>query len=481
MSSAHLWIIMPAAVGILLLIFRLGTRASLLVAMGVCTFLVWAAWQLPIDIVLPFGPVSLEISPSLVLFGRNFTLDSLDKPLLTFIYVVQTLWLFGSVIVRPNRLFVPLSLIMVSLFIAALAVDPFLYAALIIAMVVLVSVPLFAPPGKVHSAGVMRFLTFQVLAVPFVLFTGWLLTGVEASPGNVNLALRSGVLLALGFTFILGLFPFHSWIPMLAEDAHPYVFGFLIFFLPSIATLFGLSFLDRYVWLRDNSFVYELMLVAGSLAVLLGGLWAAGQRHLGRMLAYGSMVVVGTNLQAIGLGDGQSVQAFFALLLPNALSLWTWSVVLGTFWLLNDERQDLESIRSTFKSHPFFFSVMVLSIFAIAGLPLLSSFPAHLAVWDGLAQFSSWAAIASLIGSLGLLAAGARLLFAFFAQPSTQIARNFGDEVTTKKIEILDIKDPINWPFLGVAILGFVGFGLLSRFFLGAVPALAAMYPQLFP
>jgi NADH-quinone oxidoreductase subunit N len=481
MSSAHLWILLPAVVGVLLLILRMGTRASLLIAIGVCVFLVWAAWQLPIDVVLPLGPVSLEIAPILVLFGRNFTLDSLDKPLLTFIYIVQTLWLFGTMIVRSNKLFVPLSLIMVSLFIAALAVDPFLYAALIIGMVVLVSVPLFAPPGKIPSAGIMRFLTFQVLAVPFVLFTGWLLTGVEASPGNVNLALRSGVLLALGFTFILGLFPFHSWIPMLAEDAHPYVFGFLIFFLPTVATLFGLSFLDRYVWLRDNSFVYELLLVAGSLAVLLGGLWAAGQRHLGRMLAYGSMVVVGTNLQAIGLAGGESVQAFFALLLPNALSLWTWSVVLGTFWLPNDGRQDLDSVRSSFKSHPFFFSVMVLAIFAIAGLPMLSSFPAHLAVWDGLAQFSSWAAIASFIGSLGLVAAGARLLFEFFAQPQDKSAKNFGDEVATSKIEILDIKNPINWAFLGIAIVGFIGAGLLSRFFLSAVPALAAMYPQLFP
>jgi NADH-quinone oxidoreductase subunit N len=480
-SSAHLWILLPGVVGVLLLIFRLSTRASLLIATSVSAFLVWASWQLPIDVVLPLGPISLEIAPSLVLFGRNFTLDSLDKPLLTFVYILQTLWLFGTVIVRPNRLFIPLSLIMVSLFIAALAVDPFLYAALIIGMVVLVSVPLFAPPGKVPSAGVMRFLTFQVLAVPFVLFTGWLLTGVEASPGNVNLALRSGVLLAIGFTFILGLFPLHSWIPMLAEDAHPYVFGFLISFLPAIATLFGLSFLDRYVWLRDNAFVYELMLVAGSLAVLLGGLWAAGQHHLGRMLAYGSMVVVGTNLQAIGLAGGESVQAFFALLLPNALSLWTWAVVLGAFWSLNGGQQDIESIRPIFRSHPFFFSVLVLAILAIAGLPLLSSFPAHLAVWDGLAQFSSWAAIASLIGSLGLLAAGARLLFAFFAQPNTPITKNFGDEVATKKIEILDIKNPINWAFLGIAIVSFVGFGLLSRFFLAAVPALAAMYPQLFP
>lgn len=481
MSSAHLWILLPAVIGVALLVLRLSGRASLLVALGVTVFLVWAAWQLPIDVVLPLGPMSLEISPSLVLFGRNFTLDSLDKPLLTFIYLAQALWLFGTVVARPNRLFVPLSLLMVSFFVAALSVDPFLYAALLIGMVVLISVPLLAPPGKVPSAAVMRFLTFQLLAIPFVLFTGWLLTGVEASPGNVNLALRSGVLLALGFTFILGLFPFHSWIPMLAEDIHPYIFGFLIFFLQSVAMLFGLSFLDRYVWLRDNAFVYELLLLAGSLAVLLGGLWAASQRHLGRILAYASMVVVGTNLQSIGLAGGEAVQVFFALLLPNALALWIWAVALGAFWLAGEGRLDLKSLQGIFKSHPFFFSALVLAIFSIAGLPLLASFPAHLAVWGNVAQFSSWAAIASLVGSLGLLAAGARLLFAFFAKPEGPGAAHFGDEIASSKIEIEDIKNPVNWLFFGTALVGLIGFGLLSRLFLAAVPALAAMYPQLVP
>ena len=66
-----------------------------------------------------------------------------------------------------------------------------LFAALFIEMAVLLSVPLvtsiYKPPGK----GIIRFLIYQTLAMPFILLSGWLLAGVEASPGNLALAAQS--------------------------------------------------------------------------------------------------------------------------------------------------------------------------------------------------------------------------------------------------------------------------------------------------
>jgi formate hydrogenlyase subunit 3/multisubunit Na+/H+ antiporter MnhD subunit len=480
MSSAYIWILVPTLVGTALLILRLPWTLSLVIAVSTTLFLTWAAWQLPIDQVLPLGPASLEIAPSLLIFGRNFTLDALDKPLLTFIYSMATWWLLGFFFAKPSRIFIPLSLIIVALFVSALSVDPFLYAALILGMVVLISIPMLVRPGHQSGPGVLRFLTFQMLAIPFILFTGWLLSGVEASPGNFNLVLRSGVLLAFGFMFLLALFPFHSWMPMLAERSHPYTFTFLAFFLPNVGILFGLSFLDRYAWLRDSAFVYELMLGAGSLAAVLGGVWAATQRDLGRALAFGVVSSIGSGLQAIALAGGAGLQTFFALLLPNAFVFWVWAVALSAFWNLSDGKMRLEQVRTHFRKNPFFFAVLVLSIFSIAGVPLLAGFPAHLQIWQGAAEASPWAGGASLLGSLGLLAAGARLLLAFFAQSARQPTQ-FGDEVPRKAVELDDIQNPYNWAFFGVTAIGMLGFGLLSRFFLSSVPALAAMYPQLFP
>jgi hypothetical protein len=93
------------------------------------------------------------------------------------------------------------------LMVASLAVEPFLYAALFIEMAVLLAIPLltsiYSPPGR----GIVRFLIYQTLAMPFILVTGWLLAGVEASPGDLALAAQSTSMLGLGFAFLLAVFP----------------------------------------------------------------------------------------------------------------------------------------------------------------------------------------------------------------------------------------------------------------------------------
>jgi formate hydrogenlyase subunit 3/multisubunit Na+/H+ antiporter MnhD subunit len=480
MSSPFLWVLLPIAIGALLLLYRRPDDTPLFLALGASLVLAWVAWQVPIDVVMQLGSVSFEISPTLVLFGRNFTLGEAHRTLLSFIYLAQAFWLLGAFITRPGRLFAPLSLISVGLFVAALSVQPFLYAALMLAAVVLIQVPLLAPPGSSPGPGMQRMLLFQLFAVPFILFTGWLLTGVEASPGNLNLILRSGLLLALGFSFLMALFPFHSWLPMLARESHPYIFGFLMFFLSNISSLFLLSFIDRYVWLRENPAVYQLLLLAGTLGVLLAGLWAAAERNLGRLLAFACMAAIGGLLQAIGLGGAAGVQTFFALMLPQAWALWALAACLG---LLASELEsfDLEVAQASFRHHPLLVLTLVAGLFSIAGAPLLGTFPAHLSIWRGLGEQSVLLLVLSLLGSLGLLAAGIRLLLAGLAAARKPAAAPASRDVTGRPVEPRhDFANPYIWGFFIIWVVTLLGYGLLPAF-LAPVSRLAAMFSQLFP
>ena len=96
---------------------------------------------------------------------------------------------------------------MIALLVAALAVEPFLFSALLIEMAVLVSVPLLSPPGHPVGKGVLRYLIFQTLAMPFILFAGWVFGGVEINPADTQLLVQSVVLMGFGFAFWLAVFP----------------------------------------------------------------------------------------------------------------------------------------------------------------------------------------------------------------------------------------------------------------------------------
>ncbi|MBX3047917.1 MAG: hypothetical protein KIT46_07190 [Anaerolineales bacterium] len=477
MSSPLLWILSPALLGVGLLFYR-GKYQWLptLIAGIACLLLAWIAWQLPIGVVMRLGTLNLEISPSLVVLGRSFTLGSAHTPLLTLLYLFQALWLFGGYLARPGALFTPLTLIGLALLVAALAVQPFLYAALLICMAALLLIPALLREKARPGLGLQRYLQFQVFAVPFILFTGWILSGVEANPSNTMLVLRASMLLALGFGFLLALFPFHSWIPLLGGESHPYVFGYTVFFLPATGMIFALSFFDRYAWLREANFSAPLLL-AGGLMALLGGLWAAHERQLGRMFGYAAVLLSGYCVQAIGLGGAAGVQALFALLIGQGLAVWAWATALSR--LPQQEATTPEGLTAQAPSQPLTITVLLVALASLAGLPLLGVFHGRLAVLDETVVQAPWAALAALAGSLGLLAAGYRLLAATLAAQG-QRAKGWVEEAQpADNSKSSDLQHIYIWGFAAFSAILLFGSGLFPQLFLGAVPELAALFSQL--
>lgn len=479
MSSALLWIGLPAIVGVALLFYRRQDMLPIFTAGALCLILAWIAWQLPIDVVMQLGPFSFEIAPTLIIFGRSFTLTQAQAPLLIFIYITLAAWIAGVPAARPGRLFIPICLIFVSLCVAALAVEPFLYAALLTAMAALIMIPVLVPAGTGPGAGVQRFLKFQIFAVPFILFTGWILSGVEASPGNIELVYRAGLLLALGFALLLAIFPFHSWLPMLATDSHPYVFGFLTFFLPATILIYALGFFDRYAWLRDSSFATPLLLVGGGLTAALAGGWAVFERQSARLFAYVVMACIGFGLQAIGLGaDG--AQILFALLLPQAFAVWALALSLSR--LADDQRMSFQNWAGLFQRHPLFLSLLFLAFFSTAGIPVLAGFPGRIALLDRVAAFSPLAVIGSLLGEVGLALAGLRIAHAMLPHKDAG-SREWREEAhpveETNPAE--ELGNPYIWALVSIAAAILLFFGLLPNILLSAVPHLASMFTQLMP
>ena len=471
MNAPVLWIVLPIIAGIGLFFLRRWYRLVVALGTGLALFLTLLAWQAPINETIHLGAWSFKINETLNVLGRQFSLTDPDRPFMVCIYLMAALWFAATYIGRAGRIFVPLGFIITGLLTAALAVEPFLYAAMLVELAALVSVVLLSPPGGPVRHGSLRFLIFQTLGMPFILFTGWLLTGVEVSPGELMLVNRAAILLGIGFVLWLAIFPFHTWLPMVTEEAHPMSASFVTLMLPFMIMLFGLGFLDRYAWLRNAPQLISLLQIAGGLMVLTGGVWAAFQVHLGRILGFAVMVEIGKALLASSIPGG--LVLFFALLLPRAVALAVYSLALSVLQsspgLSNQRNLYFRDVQGLGRKLPLAAASLSIAFFSLAGLPLLAGFPVLISLLRMLTSVSIPLAILTLLGTAGLFISGLRSLAILVMGTDTEPQ---GWQIQERSTVIL---------FLGIGVVVLLAIGLFPQIFLPPLGELARAFTHLYP
>jgi NADH-quinone oxidoreductase subunit N len=420
LNTPLLWILLPGILAAGLLIIQRWERLVVILGTIGALGFAWLAWWLPAKEFFFVGPWYVRVVESWAFLGRRFVLGVDDRPAVMVLYLGTAFWFGAAIAAKTERKFVPLGLGIVATFTAALAVEPFLYAALLIAMAVLLSIPLLVPSGKPVGRGTLRYLTYQTLGVPFILLAGWTLSGFESGGLPLDLPLRASLFMGLGFAFLLAMFPFHSWIPMLAEESNPYISAFLFLVVPGAITFFGLGLLDRFAWLRQSEHVFQTLRTAGILMVLTAGMWAAIERHLGRMLGYAALMEIGLSVVTVGLVQGGqeagNLGILFAALLPRGLGLGLWALAL-TVLASQTSTLNFKDVEGIAQKVPLAAASLILAHFSIAGLPLLAGFPPRLALLESLAATSMTAGLWVLVGCVGLMIGGLRTLAVLVSGP----------------------------------------------------------------
>lgn len=447
MNAPTLWIIVPIFIGILLLFIN-NQRVLSVVGGSGAVALALIAQFVPIEVALTIGSYSLKIDSSLVVLGRVLFLQPSEGSLLALIYGAAALWFFGAEASGKATRIVPLGFMIIALMVASIAVEPFLYAALFIEMAILISIPMLTPIYRPPGRGVVRFLIYQTLAMPFILLAGWLLAGVEASPGDVALVAQSGAMLGLGFAFLLAIFPLYTWIPLLLEETSPYTVGFLLWILPTMTIMFGAGFLDRYSWLRSSPQLILALRYVGLLMVVTGGAFAAFQRHLGRIMAYGAIAETGFSLLALSLDLRLGVPILFLLIPARALGMAVWSLSL-TIIRENVETMRFGAARGILRITPLAGAGMIVATLSTAAFPLLAGFPARLALWESLSRVSLDAALWMTLGIVGLLTSAFRSLAVI----------SMADEYAGWKLR----ENPMQMTMLGLGMIGLFMLGLFPQ------------------
>jgi len=408
MNAPTIWIIAPAIFAILLF-FITNQRALSILGGTMAVALALTAQFVPIETAMQVGSFSLKIDSTLSILGRALIIQPTEGPMLALIYGAASLWFFGAEASNTATRIVPFGLMIIALMVASIAVQPFLFAALFIEMAILLSIPLvtsiYTPPGR----GVVRFLIYQTLAMPFILLAGWLLIGVETSPGDLALAAQSATMLGLGFAFLLAIFPLYNWVPMLVEETSPFIAGFIFWLLPTITIIFGAGFLDRYSWLRSSPELIIALRFTGLLMVVTGGLFAAFQRNLGRIMAYGTIADTGFSILALSLDSRLGIPILLLLIPARALGTAVWSLSL-TVIKEHSETMRFGASRGILRIAPFAGTGIILATLSTGAFPLLAGFPARFALWEGLSRDSISAALWMGIGIIGLLTSAFRSL-----------------------------------------------------------------------
>jgi multicomponent Na+:H+ antiporter subunit D len=297
--------------------------------------------------------------------------------------------------------------------------------------------------------------------MPFILFAGWLLAGVEASPGDLELAVQSATILGLGFAFLLALFPLYTWLPMLAEEVSPYILGFLFWVLPTITIIFGMGFLDRYAWIRTSAQLSQILSFSGLLMVVTGGLFSAFQRHLARQMAYAVIAETGFSLLALSLPADEAVQSIFLLIIPRSLAVLVWAMALTR---LGENAKPLRfgKVQGLARQYPITAAGLILAHLSVAGFPLLAGFPIRLALWEGLASRSLGVAFWFLIGILGLLTGATRTLAVLVMAPQGtgwELQERWGTGI-----------------LIGLGVIGLLILGIFPQIFHPIMANLPAMF-----
>ena len=256
MSSPLIWIIFPLIFAGVLLLTSSRRTLSIILGAVFAFFLASLAIFFPKSFILEIGITSREVSDTFLILGRSLKIGNANLLFIALIYFFTTAWIIGSGWFKLSKFFPSVALTISALLIAALSVEPFLYAALLIEIIVLITIPLLSPANEKTSNGVLRYLVFQALAVPFILIAGWLLTGIESAPADSPLTNQASIALIIGFLLLLAIIPFHSWLPMLGSSSHPWVTSFIFMLIPTTLFMMLIAFLDRYSWLRSIPSLY---------------------------------------------------------------------------------------------------------------------------------------------------------------------------------------------------------------------------------
>ncbi len=173
--------------------------------------------------------------------------------------------------------------------------------------------------------------------------------------------------------------------------------------------IFCAGFIDRYSFIRTSPQLLTALRLGGLAMLVTGGVFAAFQRNLARIMAYGAIAETGFSMLALSLDVKVGIPVLFLLIPARALGLAVWSMAV-TVIKGHVETLRFGMVQGVLRILPFAGAGLVIAALSTSTFPLLAGFPGRLALWENLARASLPAAFWMGIGIVGLLTSTIRSL-----------------------------------------------------------------------
>jgi formate hydrogenlyase subunit 3/multisubunit Na+/H+ antiporter MnhD subunit len=451
MSAPLLWIILPGLFAVILLLFSRWFLLNTVLAALVSFILFGAGVLIPVGSEISIGSFIFVVQSSMTILGREILIQQANLPEVTIIYFGMGLWILGGYPIRLARVFPALALGTAALLVAALSVQPFLYAAVFIELAALILIPILVQAGAEVGSGVLRMISFYTIGMSAILFVGWMITETSSVFVVTDIQFRAGFLLALGFMFLLAVFPLHSWVPMIIYQSKPYAAAFFVFWLTYAALFFAHDLIHTYEWIQTNLDLQNILIWAGIFIVVSNGILMMFQRNLGRILGHALLAETGFVLLAASINTITGNELFYSLILRSIFPFILWAFCLS---FIHSAYQDIsfQSIVGAVKYMRWSILGMIAGQICVLGMPMFSLFPIKLALFQVLALDSQALLIWLMIGIAGALFTTIRVIGVTFQDASASLP---------------EIDEPkwLRWPVI-IAIVWMFAGGLLPGLFL---------------